>query len=162
MLARMSDSQAERTRVLGEKLPPDLGSTDEASLHAMLEVAFLAAASDGELADVEIDHLVANLQAWLQTNLEAAVLVDLFDHYGEKLAADGATARLKDAATRLDADARRTAYRLACVTALCDLDVRDEELDFLGTIADAFEIPSEEAQATFDELDDAVTALGDA
>lgn len=147
--------------MLGEKLPPDLGSTDEASLHAMLETAFLAAASDGELADVEIDHLVANLQAWLRTSIEATVLVDLFDHYGEKLAAEGGPARLADAAKRLDADARRTAYRLACVTAMCDLEVRDEELDFLGTIADAFEIPSEEAQATFDELDDAVMALAD-
>ena len=147
--------------MLGEKLPPDLGSTDEPTLHAMLETAFLAAACDGELAEVEIDHLVANLQSWLSTEIQAAVLVDLFEHLADKLSNEGPGARLADAATRLTPDARRTAYRLACVTALCDLEVKDEELDFLGTIADAFAIPSDEAQATFDELDDAVSALAD-
>ena len=157
----MSDAHDERSRILGATLPPDLGSTDEKTLHAMLEVAFLAAASDGELAEVEIDHLVANLQTWLKTDLAAGTLVDLFEHLGDKLAADGATARLAAAAGNLDPDARRVAYRLACVTAMCDLDVRDEELDFLGTIADALEIPSDEAQATFDELDEAVAAIAE-
>jgi hypothetical protein len=157
MLGAMSD-RTERSRILGSHLPADLGA-DAARLETMLEVAFLAAASDGELAEVEIDQLVANLQAWIQAELEAEKLVAMFDDFGDKLAADGAGARLAAAAKLLDAESRRAAYQLACVTALCDLDVRDEELSFLGTIADAFGIPSDEAQATFDELDDAVMAL---
>jgi hypothetical protein len=150
--------RTERSRILGSHLPADLGA-DAARLETMLEVAFLAAASDGELADVEIDQLVANLQAWIQGELEAEKLVAMFDDFGDKLATDGAGARLAAAAKLLDEPSRRAAYQLACVTALCDLDVRDEELAFLGTIADAFGIPSDEAQATFDELDDAVMAL---
>ena len=57
------------------------------------------------------------------------------------------------AAAALDPDSRRAAYILACVTVLCDLEVHDEELLVLGKIADAFEIPEAEAQATFDEIE---------
>jgi hypothetical protein len=146
----------ERSRILGAMLPEDLA--ESARLHTMLEVAFLAAAADGQLADAEIEHLVANLQAWLGAQLETSFLEQLFDDLGEQLAAQGAHARLAAAAAALDQESRRVAYRLACVTALCDLDVHDDELRFLGTIADAFAIPSDDAQAIFDELDDAVTA----
>jgi hypothetical protein len=166
----------ERSRVLGETLPDDLGAgaaalqehagtgdpgsdPEAARLHTLLEVAYLAATADGELADAEIHHLAANLQAWLQAELEPSFLVGLFEHLARQLAVDGFDARLAAAAASLDAESRRTAYRLACVTALCDLDVHDDELSFLGTIAHAFTIPQEEAQAIFDELDEAVTAL---
>jgi len=174
----MADTPQERSRILGKKLPSDLGAAapalsrqgqagvgdddpEAARLHAILEVAFLTAAADGELGDEEIEHLVANLEAWLGAELEAGFLVKLFEHLGEQLAADGAAIRLAAAAYRLDDEARRVAYKLACVTALCDLDVRDEELAFLGKVADAFAIPSDEAQATFDELDEAVTGLAE-
>ena len=50
------------------------------------------------------------------------------------------------------------AYKLACVTALCDHDVHDDELKFLGGIADVFGIPAAEAQGIFDSLDEALTA----
>ena len=50
-------------------------------------------------------------------------------------------------------------YKVACVTALADHVVHDDELAFLGGIADAFGIPATEAQAMFDELDDAVSSL---
>ena len=146
----------ERSRVLGAMLPHDLAESKR--LHTMLEVAFLAACADGELADAEIEHLVANLQAWIGATLETTFLEQLFDELGERRAAEGPFARLTAAAGALDQESRRVAYRLACVTALCDLDVHDDELRFLGTIADAFEIPSDQAQEIFDELDDAVTA----
>jgi hypothetical protein len=161
----------ERTRVLGSTLPADLGAAapalqrdasdpDAARLHTLLEVAYLAATADGELADAEIHHLVGNLQAWLQAELEPSFLVQLFDHLADQLAADGADARLAAAAAGLDPESRRVAYKLACVTTLSDHEVHDHELGFLGKVAAAFEIPIEEAQATFDELDDAVSSIG--
>lgn len=175
MLGRMDETtRQERTRILGSALPPDLGAAapalreqvdadgdvdpEAARLHAMIEVAFLAAAADGELADAEIHHLAANLQAWPGEALSPAFLVKLFDHLGAQRAAEGAEARLAAAAARLDDESRRIAYTLACVTTLCDLEVHDDELGFLSTIAGAFEIPEAEAQAIFDELDDTVTA----
>jgi len=163
-LAMDETRRQERSRILGAALPSDLGGSDPdaARLHTMLEVAFLAAAADGELADAEIEHLVGNLQAWLEAELEPKFLVDLFDHLASQLAAEGAAARLAAAAAALDPDARRLAYKLACVTVLCDLEVHDDELGFLGTIATAFGMTSEEAQAIFDELDDAVGSLAGA
>jgi len=160
-----------RRDILGNALPPDLGAAapalqreddhdpEAARLHTLLEVAFLAAAADGELAEAEVHHLVGNLQAWLGAELDPGFLVKLFDHLSEQRASEGSAARLAAAAASLDPEARRIAYKLACATTLCDQQVHDDELGFLGTIADAFDIPEAEAQATFDELDDAVTAL---
>ncbi len=159
MLGAMDPTQLqERRRVLGTSLPPNLAA-DTSRLHTLVEVAFLAAAADGELADAEIQLLVANLEAWLGGALAPGVLVGLFDHLTSQLASEGAPARLAAAAANLDAEGRRIAYKLACITSLCDLEVHDDELGFLGTIADAFAIPSDEAQATFDELDDVVGAM---
>ena len=169
----MDDTQRQdRSRALGRTLPSDLGAgasalkeahatpsdPDAARLHALLEVAYLAASADDQLADQEIDHLVANLQAWLGAELEPAFLVQLFEHLAQQLATDGFQGRLAATAAILDPASRRIAYKLACVTALCDHDVHDDELKFLGGIADAFEIPVDEAQAIFDALDEAITA----
>jgi len=170
MLRAMDQAQRqERSRALGRTLPADLAAgagalkdspsdPEAARLHALLEVCYLAASADDVLTDQEIDHLVANLQSWLQAKLEPAFLVQLFEQLARQLAADGFQGRLKATAAILDHDSRRIAYKLACVTALCDHDVHDDELKFLGGIADAFGIPAAEAQEIFDALDEAITA----
>lgn len=158
----------ERSLALGRTLPADLsaGATalkdkpsdpEAARLHALLEVAYLAASADDKITEQEIDLLVTNLQSWLQAKLEPAFLIELFEHLGRQLAAEGFQARLAAAGAVLDTESKRIAYRLACVTALCDHDVHDDELKFLGGIADAFKIPVDEAQAIFDALDDVIT-----
>lgn len=172
------DPLLSRRRALGAALPSDLGAgaaslqhqregdeitpeheAEARRLHTMLEVAFLAAAADGEFSDDEIHNLSANLSAWLQSELSGEFLAGVFGDLAEQLDKDGIDGRLAHAAAALDAESRRVAYKLACVTVLCDLDVRDEELDVLGHIATAFAIPEEEGQAIFDELDATVTAL---
>lgn len=171
----------ERIRILGEALPPDLGAAalalvesesdddeidlDEVQqaealrLHTLLEVAFLAAAADGELAEAEIHNLAANLQAWMQAEIEPAFLFELFDDMATQLAREGFAHRITVAAELLDDESRVIAYKLACVTALVDLEIHDDELGVLGKIADAFGIPEAEAQATLDQLEDAVAAI---
>lgn len=152
-------SQA-RSKALASALPSDLASDPHSErLHALLEVAYLTASADDQLHEKEIEHLVANLQTWLQATLEPAFLHDLFSHLGQKLATEGYQARLKAVAKVLDASTRRLAYKLACVTALCDYEVHDDELKILGGIADAFGIAPSDAQATFDELDAMITSL---
>lgn len=167
----MEDTQRQdRSRALGKTLPAGLGagasalvdkSSDPAAarLHALLEVAYLVASADDKLTDLEIDHLVNNLQSWLDAKLEPAFLVQLFEHLAQQLATDGFQGRLAAIKVHLDPEARRIAYKLACVTALCDHEVHDDELQFLGGIADAFEISAAEAQGIFDALDEALTAL---
>ncbi len=154
----MNATLAERRKVLGDALPDDL-ATEAARLKTLVEVAFIAAAADGKLGDDEIRNLTANLMAWLHADLDDEFFVELFAELAGLLAEHGVAARLANAAALLDAESRRAAYTLACVTALCDLDVHDDELLVLGKIADAFEIPEAEAQATFDELEDTVAAL---
>ena len=162
----------ERSRALASTLPADLATgastlkADEASsdpdaarLHALLEVAYLAASADDKLTDHEIELLVANLQSWLGEELDSKFLVTLFDHLGTQLATEGFAARIAAVAAQLDAESRLVAYKLACVTALCDHEVHDDELRFLEGIVDAFGIPNDEAQAIFDSLDEALTAL---
>lgn len=172
MLPAMDDLERQkRSAALGRTLPDDLAAgagaltTTEtpsdpsaARLHALLEVAYLAASADDKLTDDEIDHLVANLQSWLNAKLEPAFLVELFQHLAAQLAADGFQGRLAATAAVLDPASRRLGYKLACVTALSDHEVHDDELAFLGGIADAFGIPADEAQAIFDALDDALTS----
>jgi hypothetical protein len=147
-----------KRKILGESVPDGIAG-EAARLHTILEVAFIAAAADGKLADDEIRNLTANMQAWLEADLDADFFVATFAELAGLLAEEGMATRLAKAATALDADSRRAAYVLACVTVLCDLEVHDEELLVLGKIADAFEIPEAEAQATFDEIEDTVDAI---
>lgn len=169
----MNEAQRQdRIRALQPSLPADLAAgagalkrheeaTDRqaAQLHAMLEVAYLAASADDKLDDAEIEVLVANLTAWLGNELDSAFLVDLFEHLAQQLANEGFQGRLAACAKELDAESRRVAYKVACVTALADHEVHDDELAFLGGIADAFGIPANEAQEMFDALEDAVSSL---
>ena len=149
-----------RSKALASSLPSDLASDPQSErLHALIEVAYLTASADDHLHEKEIEHLVANLQTWLQAKLEPAFLLDLFSHLGQQLAAEGYQARLKAVAGVLDEPTRKMAYKLACLTALCDYEVHDDELKILGGIADAFGIPAADAQATFDELDEMITSL---
>ncbi len=147
-----------KRRILGESVPDGIAA-EAARLHTILEVAFIAAAADGKLADDEIRNLTANMQAWLESDLDADFFVATFAELAGHLAEEGMAARLAKAAAALDPDSRRAAYILACVTVLCDLEVHDDELLVLGKIADAFEIPEVEAQATFDEIEDTVDAI---
>ncbi|HUQ03567.1 MAG TPA: tellurite resistance TerB family protein [Kofleriaceae bacterium] len=154
----MSVTIETKRKTLGEHVPDGIAA-EAARLHTILEVAFIAAAADGKLADDEIRNLTANLQAWLEADLDADFFVATFAELAGLLAEQGMAKRLAHAAANLDADSRRAAYILACVTVLCDLEVHDDELLVLGKIADAFEIPEAEAQTTFDEIEDTVDAL---
>jgi hypothetical protein len=99
------------------------------------------------------------LQSWLGEELDSGFLHKLFDHLGARLASEGYQARVDAVAKQLDPDFRLVAYRLACVTALIDHEVHDEELRFLEGLVHAFGIPNAEAQAIFDSLDEALTAI---
>ena len=130
-----------------------------ARMNAMLEVAFLAAAADGEINDAEADNLGATLSQWLGTELSDDVVEDIIARFIAALAAEGRDQRLAAIASVLDPEARRTAYTLACLVALCDLELHDDELDVLGAIATGLGLAQDEAQVRFDEIHDHVEAV---
>lgn len=130
-----------------------------ARMNAMLEVAFLAAAADGEINDAEAENLGATLSQWLGAELSEDVVEDIIARFIAALAAEGRDHRLAAIASVLDPDARRTAYTLACLVALCDLELHDDELDVLGAIATGLGLSQDEAQVRFDEIHDHVEAV---
>lgn len=130
-----------------------------ARLSAMLEVAFLAAAADGEINDAEADNLGATLGGWLGTELSEDAVESLIDGFITRLEAEGRDARLAAVAAVLDPASRRAAYTLACVVVLCDLELHDHELDVLGAIATGLELEQDEAQARFEEVQDHVETV---
>jgi len=125
-------------------------------LLAILEIAFLAAAADGELSDVEIVNLGNSISSWLGGEISVENIATVLDRFAAVFADQGFEARLGFAAEALDPEGAREAYTLSCILLACDTDVREEELGALGDIADALQIPEEEAQARFDEIHDAI------
>jgi hypothetical protein len=137
----------------------ELGPEQAAELarfHAMLEVAFLAAAADGEINDAEAEHLGATLGGWLGTELSEDAVERVIERFIAAHAAEGRDARLHAIAALLGGDDRRTAYTLACLVVLCDLELHDHELDVLGVIATGLELSQDEAQARFEQIQDHV------
>jgi tellurite resistance protein len=125
-----------------------------ARLTAMLEVAFLAAAADGEISDQEADNLGSHLGAWLGTELPADTIEGIIEDFIVALDRDGRAARVAAIATTLDPESRRVAYGLACVVAMCDLELEHAELDVLGELATGLAIPQADAQAAFNQIKD--------
>jgi len=128
-------------------------------LYAMLEVAFLAAAADGEINDAEADNLGATLSGWLGTELSEETVEHVIERFIASYDADGREARLAAIAGVLDDASRRLAYTLACLVVLCDLELHDHELDVLGVIATGLELTQDEAQATFEAIQDHVETV---
>ncbi len=133
----------------------DLGpaqAAELARLYAMLEVAFLAAAADGEINDAEADSLGATLGGWLGTQLSADVVEHIIEKFIAAHSADGRDGRLAAVAAQLGADDRLAAYTLACLVVLCDLELSEHELAVLGVIATGLELAQDLAQARFEQV----------
>ena len=155
----LSSAMREAAALIGhDDLAPEQAA-EVARLYAMLEVAFLAAAADGEINDAEADNLGGTLAGWLGTELSEDVTEGLIARFIAAHTAEGTGGRLVALAAQLSADDRRTAYSLACVVALCDLELHDDELDVLGVIATGLELGQEEAQARFEEIQDHVETV---
>jgi hypothetical protein len=130
-----------------------------ARMNAVLEVAFLAAAADGEINDAEAENLGATLSGWLGTQLSEDVVEHVIEKFITTLEAEGRETRLAAVAKVLDPDARRVAYTLACLVVLCDLELHDHELDVLGVLATGLDIAQDEAQTRFDEIQGHIEAV---
>ena len=128
-------------------------------LYAMLEVAFLAAAADGEINDAEADNLGATLGGWLGTELSEDVVEHVIARFINAHAAEGRDARLAAIAAELGPADRRTAYALAFLVVLCDLELHEHELAVLGVIATGLAVSQDEAQATFEQIQDHIETV---
>jgi uncharacterized tellurite resistance protein B-like protein len=133
----------------------DEGAVSPADARAALEIACLAVAADGKLADEELAALrvlSAELRALAASELDALVLASLTLRTREER-----LDRLRAAADSLSSEqARHLAYRLSVVTALADLAAADEEFEFDLDVQDALHLSSEEADRLTAEVNEAL------
>lgn len=121
-------------------------------LLAILETGFLATMADGVVEPAEFDNLGGNFAAWLEQDLTGDDLREILEGFLAHLQEDGLEGRLRYLAHTLDKPSRRVAFDFASMLSACDNDVAEEELNMLGNIAEAFEIPKKEAQKHFNEM----------
>ncbi|MBL8679190.1 MAG: tellurite resistance TerB family protein [Myxococcales bacterium] len=122
---------------------------------AMIETAFLMAAADGTLSDIEREQLVATMEYITDKKIARDKLDETIDQLLEALSADGWEARINAVASSLsDSIARRNAYRLAAGVSFIDGEVQAEEAQLFTLLARAFEIPETEAEAILVEVRD--------
>lgn len=141
-----------------------LGETDEGALspadarHA-LEIACLAVASDGKLADEEqaaLHVLSSELGALTASELDALIAASL-----SLATRDERLARLHAAAGALSSTrARYLAYRLSVVTALADLASADEEFEFDLDVQDALQLSADDADRLTGDVNEALALEG--
>lgn len=135
-------------REKGEVLSPD-------DLRRVLEIASLAVASDGRLADEELaalrvlaSELNAASSSQLDGLIHAALGVPTRDERLE---------RLRAAAGALTSEpARHLAYKLSVVTALADLASADEEFEFDLDVQDALRLSTDTADRLTAEVHEAL------
>ena len=147
------DSYMTQLRSEGDSLPdPEAERREE--LLAIIEVMFLMAAVDGEIADDEIQELRASVAAIqdMQT-VEGIELDAVMDELAKKLERDGWAARLEAAAAKIKApDARPFAFQLAAGVAFVDDFVAHAEAAAIDSLARALDLETSESQRLLREV----------
>jgi tellurite resistance protein len=121
------------------------GLTD-AKLEALVEIMFLAAASDEEFSEVERKHFVASVESLTSGRLSGDKLEQLLGQARKELDAAGRQARLDSVKARLpEPAARRVALSLAIQVTAADGIIRTSERELIFEAAEALEIDRDEA-----------------
>ena len=135
------------------------GQDASTTLGGMIETAFLMAAADGELSEIEQEQLVATIDHIAGEKYDSDRIRTMLDQLLESLEADGWETRIAAVAQSLtDAEARRNAYRLAAGVSFVDGEVQESEERLFGLLAQAFEIPPKEAEWILTEVRDELFA----
>jgi hypothetical protein len=136
---------------------------------AIVEIAYLAMAVDGELRDEELDAFSTVAAVLLKGSSSAApgespsLDDDALRTWLDKLHVSGGqeevVGRLHEAAKRLGGviEARRAAYRVVCLMAMSDLDAADREFEFDLDVISSLDLDQDEADQILAEVNAAVT-----
>jgi tellurite resistance protein len=137
-----------------EPPPADPAQERREETLAIVEIMFLMAAVDGEVAPEEIAELRGSLMAVRDLDLvEDVTLEQALDAMNAKLEAEGWKARLDEAAARIRApEARHFAFQLAAGVAFVDDFVAHAEAAAIDTLARALELEPEDSQRLLREV----------
>lgn len=130
-----------------EAVDPEQEKREE--LLAIIELMYLMAAVDGDIADEEIQELRASVIALGDIEaIDGGIDLNLvMDDLGQKLEREGWRARLTAACRRIRApEARSFAFQLAAGVAFVDDFVAHAEAAAIDSLAQALELPKEESQ----------------
>ena len=150
-------TREERLGRLRERADTWVGAAQNPSAEsaAVIEVAFLMAAADGVISDAEFDQLTATIEHVTARNISPAGVRLIIKHMTDTLTLDGWEGRLVAAAQNVwNPLARRNAYRFAAGVSFIDGSVQEEEARLFALLAEAFEIPLDEASALLMEVRD--------
>lgn len=149
-------------RLAVDKAMSSLPAFERATAEAILEIAYLAMAVDQQLRDEEIDAFSVIAAAMIgggKSKLDDAALRKWLDRFSGDLDRDSIHERLESAVKLLgdDRTARLTAYRVACLMAMCDLDAADREFEFDLDLIATLGLAQEEADKVLEEVSVAVS-----
>ena len=129
--------------------PVDPAEEKREELLASIELMFLMAAVDGEIADEEVQELRASVMALEDIEaIEGGIdLGTVMEDLGQKLEKEGWRGRLHAACARIRApEARSFAFQLAAGVAFVDDFVAHAEAAAIDSLAQALDLPKAESQ----------------
>lgn len=151
-------------RLAVEKALTGVGPFPRPIAEAILEIAYLTMAVDEELRDEEIDAFSVIAAAVFGTvggeaRLDNAALRKWLEKFSGDFDRASIHARLEAAVQLLgkDKNAKLTAYRVACLMALSDMDAADREFEFDLDLIASLGIGQEEADRVLEEVNQAVS-----
>lgn len=122
-----------------------------ADARRVVEIACLAVAADGQLAEEEL-HVIRVLCKELEVDLRAVDEVLAMGSREDRLD------RLREVASRFESEpAKRLAYKMTVLTSVSDLASQDEEFEFDLDVQEALGISGEEADELASEVHEALT-----
>ena len=125
-------------------------TAEQATLDAVLEAAFLAAAADGELTDDEVEQLAASIDSVLETEATDEELGQLLDEYQSRCESEGFEARVAAVGQALrGSEAAGAAYVLASGIALLGDGETEDEDAVVGALGEALGLSADQ-MAQFD------------
>lgn len=130
---------------------PTLRAFEEPRLHALVELLYLAAMADGELAREELAFFRRRAQAMTDERLGEAEIEKLMLRVDEHLAEAGRTSLLASLGERLGPPPlRHSALKMAVDMMMADKVLAPAERDLIFELAAALEIERSAAEALLD------------
>ncbi len=138
------DSQIEPKSALTESLTDTLVAFSPQEAYASIMI--LAIASDGYLADEELDAITAHLSRMhLFQHFRPETMRRMYGKLFEILRDDGAEVILESAKETLPSELRESAFAMCCDLILADGFMSQDEQRFLHKLHQSMEIPKESA-----------------
>lgn len=117
---------------------------------AMIETAFLVAAVDGNVSDIEVMQFADTVETLFGADGEAK---EILSAMAKRLDSEGWDKRAKSVARALDGSGRgEQAYRLAVAVAFVDDVVEHAEIAALDVLARSLEVPEDRAHEIMGEV----------